>query len=96
MTKRYIMDAENIVDVPFSRMDIIDKVYSIHNKNGKVTADVYATEYYIKHPYVNEYPGDNVSHFFHYYKKRVRRKIVWNEKMQGIDKLLKALNALKH
>ncbi|MGN0385419.1 MAG: hypothetical protein ACI4EX_06005 [Lachnospiraceae bacterium] len=96
MTKRYIMDEDNIVEVPFSRMDIIDRVYSIYNNKGKVTADVNATEYYIKHPYENEYPGDNVSHYFHYYQKRVRRRIEWNEKMQGIDKLIKALNALKH
>lgn len=96
MTKRYIMDETNIVDVPFSRMDIIDRVYSIHNNKGKVTANVNAMEYYIKHPYENEYPEDNVSHYFHYYKKKMRRKIKWNEKMQGTDKLLEALNALKH
>lgn len=96
MTRRYIMDEDNIVQVPFSRMDIIDRVYSIHNNKGKVIADVNAMEYYIKHPYQSEYPGDNVSHYFHYYQKRVRRRIEWNEKMQGIGKLIEALNALKH
>lgn len=96
MVKRYITDENNIVDVPFSRMDIIDKVHSIRKKNGKVIADVDVTEYYVKHPYVNEYPADNVSHYFHYYKARKRRKIEWYENMLGMDKLIKALNALKH
>lgn len=98
MVKRLVMDKDNIVDVPFSRMDIIDKVYSIHNKNVKVKAYVKVTEYYITHPYVNEYPDDdeNLSLYFHYYKKRTRRKIEWNENMLGIDKLIKALNSLKH
>ena len=97
MIHRYIMDENNIVDVPFSRMDIIDHVHSINNNNGKVIADADATEYYIKHPYVNEYPEtDNVSHYFHYYQRRVRRKIEWNENMLGIDKLIKALNMLKY
>ncbi len=95
MVNRYIMDENNIVDVPFSCMDIIDNVHSVRNNNGKVIADVDVTEYYIKHPYVNEYPGDNVSHYFHYYKTRKRRKIEWNENMLGIDKLIKALNSLK-
>lgn len=27
--------------------------------HGKVIADVDAAEYYITHPYVNEYPSDN-------------------------------------
>lgn len=96
MVKHYVMDESNIVDLPFSRMDIIDNVHSIHANNGKVTADIDATEYYIKHPYVNEYPGDNVSHYFHYYRKRVRRKIEWNENMPGIERLKNVLNALKH
>ena len=96
MVKHYIMDENNIVDVPFSRMDIIDNVHSIYKKDGEVIADVDATEYFITHPYVNEYPGDNVSHYFHYYKKRVRRKIKWHENMLGIEKLIKALNTLKH
>ncbi|MGN0614505.1 MAG: hypothetical protein ACI4JB_11485 [Porcipelethomonas sp.] len=98
MVKRLVTDKDNIVDLPFSRMDIIDKVYSIRNKNGKVTAYVNVTEYYMTHPYVNEYPDDdeNLSLYFHYYKKRKRRKIEWNENMLGIDKLIKALNELKH
>ncbi len=98
MVKRLVMDKDNIVDVPFSRMDIIDKVYLIRNKNGKVTAYVNVTEYYITHPYVNEYPDDdeNLSLYFHYYKKRTRRKIEWYENMLGIDKLIRALNELKH
>ena len=62
MIKPYVMDEYNIVDVPFSHMDIID----------------------------------NISHYFHYYQKRVRRKIEWYENMLGIDKLIKALNMLKH
>ncbi len=96
MVKRYIMDENNIVDVPFSCMDIIDNVHSVRNNNGKVIADADVTEYYIKHPYVNESPEDDVSHYFHYYKTRKRRKIEWNENMLGIDKLIKALNSLKH
>lgn len=96
MVNRYIMDENNIVDVPFSCMDIIDNVHAVRNNNGKVTADVDVTEYFIKHPYVNEYPEDNVSHYFHYYKTRKRKKIMWNENMLGIDKLIKALNLLKH
>ncbi|MGN0495587.1 MAG: hypothetical protein ACI4GW_05115 [Lachnospiraceae bacterium] len=96
MVKPFVMDETNIVDVPFSRMDVIDKVYSIRNKNGKVIADVDATEYYITHPYINEVPSDNISHYFHYYQKRKRRKIQWYSSMLGIDKLIKALNALKH
>ena len=96
MIHRYIMDENNIVDVPFSRMDIIDRVYLIHNINGKIIAVADATEYYITHPYVSEYPGDNISHYFHYYQKRVHRKIEWNENMLGIDKLIKALNMLKY
>lgn len=96
MVKPFVTDENNIVDVPFSRMDIIDNVHSIHTYNGKVTADVNATEYYIKHPYVNEYPTDDISHYFHYYKRSVRRKIEWYENMLGTDKLVKALKALKH
>ena len=96
MVKPFATDENNIVDVPFSRMDIIDNVHSIHTYNGKVTADVNATEYYIKHPYVNEYPTDDISHYFHYYKRSVRRKIEWYENMLGTDKLVKALKALKH
>lgn len=96
MVNRYIMDENNIVDVPFSCMDIIDNVHLVRNNNGKVIADADVTEYYIKHPYVNEYPEDDVSHYFHYYKTRKRRKIEWNENMLGIDKLIKALNLLKH
>ena len=96
MVKRYVMDENNIVDLPFSCMDIIDNVPSIHSHNGKITADIDATEYFIKHPYVNEYPGDNVSHYFHYYKKRVRKKIEWDKNMLGIEHLISALNALKH
>lgn len=90
------MDENNIVDVPFSRMDVIDKVHRIYIKNGKVIAKVDATEYYITHPYVNEVPSDDVSHYFHYYKRRKRRKIQWYSNMPGIDKLTTALNALKH
>lgn len=95
MTKRYVMNENNIVDVPFSRMDIIDRVYLIHNINGKIIAVADATEYYITHPYVSEYPGDNISHYFHYYQKRVHRKIEWNENMLGMEKLINALKALK-
>ncbi|MGN0431318.1 MAG: hypothetical protein ACI4EQ_03080 [Lachnospiraceae bacterium] len=96
MVKAFVTDENHIVDVPFSRMDIIDNVHSIHTNNGKVTADVDATEYYKKHPYVNEYPGDDISHYFHYYKRRVRRKVEWYENMLEIDKLIKALSMLKH
>lgn len=97
MVKPYVMDEYNIVDVPFSHMDIIDNVHSVYSKSGKLIADVDAMEYYIKHPYVNENPEtDNISHYFHYYQKRVRRKIEWYENMLGIDKLIKALNMLKH
>ena len=95
MTKRYVMNENNIVDVPFSRMDIIDRVFLIHNINGKIIAVADATEYYITHPYVSEYPGDNISHYFHYYQKRVHRKIEWNENMLGMEKLINALKALK-
>ena len=95
MTKRYVMNENHIVDVPFSRMDIIDMVYLICNTNEKIIAVVDATEYYITHPYVNEYPRDDVSHYFHYYQKRVHRKIEWNENMLGIEKLINALKALK-
>ena len=91
MVRRYIMDENNIVDVPFSRMDVIDKVHSIHNKNGKVIADVDATEYYITHPYVNEYPSDDISHYFHYYKRRKRRIFRWYSNIPGIDKLIQTL-----
>ena len=72
------------------------KPFWILRLHGKVIADVDATEYYVKHPYVNEYPADNVSHYFHYYKARKRRKIEWYENMLGMDKLIKALKALKH
>lgn len=95
MTKRYVMNDNHIVDVPFSRMDIIDRVHLIRIINGKIIAVADATEYYMKHPYVNEYPGDNISHYFHYYQKRVHRKIEWNENMLGMEKLINALKALK-
>lgn len=95
MTKRYVMNENHIVDVPFSRMDILDRVYLIRNINGKIIAVANATEYYMTHPYVNEYPGDNISHYFHYYQKRVHTKIEWNENMPGMEKLINALNALK-
>ena len=97
MVKHLVMDKNHFVIVPFSRMDIIHKVHSIQMKNGKITADVNATEYYITHPYVNEYPDDeDLSRYFHYYRKRVRRKIDWSENILGIDKLIKALNSLKN
>ena len=95
MTKRFVMNENNIVDVPFSRMDIIDRVYRIRNINGKIIAVANATEYYITHPYVNEYPEDDVSHFFHYYQRRVHRKIEWIENIPGRDELMNALIALK-
>ncbi|MGN0369887.1 MAG: hypothetical protein ACI4EW_05015 [Butyrivibrio sp.] len=95
MVKRYIMDKNNIVDVPFSCMDIIYNVHSVHNKKGKITADADASEFYIKHPYVNEIPEDNISHYFHYYNRRIRKKISWNNNMPGTQKLLDALNMLK-
>lgn len=100
MVKYLVTDKNNMVDVPFSRMDIIHKVHSIRNKNGKVIADVNATEYYTTKPYVNDYqhPDDdeNYSLYFHYYKRSVRRKIEWNENMLEIDKLIKALSGLKN
>lgn len=96
MVKPFVMDENNIIDTPFSCMDIINNVHSVYNHNGKVIAYVDATEYYITHPYVNEYPTDDISHYFHYYQKKKRRKIEWYENMPGIDKLIKALNRLKH
>ena len=91
MVKPFVMDKNNIVDVPFSQMDVIDKVHRIHNRNGKVTVVADVTEYYITHPYVNEIPSDNISHYFHYYKRRKRRIFRWYSNIPGIDKLIQTL-----
>lgn len=83
------------VDVPFSRIFLISKVYSICKKDGRIIASVKCLEYLMIHPYVNEYEGDSVEHYFRYYTKKVRETIGWSDKMLNAEKLCFALQSLK-
>ena len=60
-----------------------------------IIASVKCLEYLMIHPYVNEYAGDNVEHFFRYYTRTVHKKIKWSSKMVNTEKLISALQALK-
>lgn len=83
------------VDVPFSRIFLISKVYSICKRDGRIIASVKCLEYLMIHPYVNEYEGDSVEHYFRYYTKKVRKTIEWSDKMLNAEKLCSALQALE-
>lgn len=98
MLIKYVMDSNNITEVPFNRMYIIDKVYSIKRRNNKLIAVVDATEYFLSYPFVSEYPDqdkDNVERYFNYYIKRTHTNIEWDENMSEINKLIYALNVIK-
>lgn len=82
------------VDVPFSEMYLISKVHSVRRENGNIAARVKCLEYLMIHPYVNEYEGDPVEHFFRYYTRKIHKRIVWSDKMADAEKLMSALNAL--
>ncbi len=96
MRIKYVMDSNNITEVPFNRMYIIDKVYSIKRRNNKLIAVVDAMEYFLNYPFVSEYPDkDNVERYFNYYVKRTHTNIEWDENILEINKLIHALNVIK-
>ena len=81
--------------VPFSRMEIIDKVHSFYISNGKIIADVDKTVLYLNHPYTNEEANDDVEHYYNYYWKNERGNIMWYDNIKDKEILFNALQALQ-
>lgn len=83
------------IDVPFSKMYLISRVYSIKRKNNRIIAFVKCLEYMMIHPFVNEYSYDGVEHYIYYYTRNKHKKFEWSDKMLNAEKLVSALQALE-
>ncbi len=83
------------IDVPFSKMYLISRVYSIKRKDNRIIAFVKCLEYMMIHPFVNEYPYDGVEHYICYYTRNKHKKFEWSDKMLNAEKLVSALQALE-
>lgn len=98
MTNRfYDWNKGQEVDVPFSKMYLISRVYSIKRKNSRIIASVKCLEYMMVHPFVNEYTYDgvDVEHYVCYYTRNKHIKFEWSDKMVNAERLLSALQALE-
>ena len=76
-------------------MEIIDKVHSFYISNGKIIADVDKTVLYLNHPYTNEEANDDVEHYYNYYWKNERGKIMWYDNIKDKEILFNALQVLQ-
>ncbi len=81
-------NCSTIEDIPFMRMIIIYKVYSVTRVDRKIIVDGDIREFYRKHP------CEEMS-LYCYYQNDKMDKIIWYENMYGRERLLEALSRMK-
>lgn len=84
----------DMVEVPFFYMYVVEKVYSLKRKEGKLIAKTGGTEYLLRDPHGCEWneDGRDNTFYFKYYIGKKRNLMEWPEHLAKIEDLELALS----